>query len=218
MNKVNTERLLKSAWGLAIFTVFYNLIEGLVSVYFGIGDDSLTLFGFGIDSFVETISATGICYMIYRMRKYPERNKSQFEILALKITGWCFYLLALTLIVSGALSIINETKPTTTIPGLVISSVSIISMILLIKFKKSVGRKLNSAPILADANCNLVCVYMSIILLISSGLYEIFRIGYIDILGAIGIIYFSIKEGREAFEKARGINCSCHDNCEIIKK
>lgn len=36
------------------------------------------------------------------------------------------------------------------------------------------------------------------------------EIGFIDILGTIGIIYFSVKEGKESFEKAKGIHaCSC---------
>ena len=42
----------RSSW-LAGFTIAYNLLEGLVSVYFGAQDEALTLFGFGVDSFIE---------------------------------------------------------------------------------------------------------------------------------------------------------------------
>jgi hypothetical protein len=38
---------------LAFFTIFYNTLEGLVSIYLGVQDEALTLFGFGIDSFIE---------------------------------------------------------------------------------------------------------------------------------------------------------------------
>ena len=86
-------------------------------------------------------------------------------------------------------------------------------MIILIRTKKVIGRKLNSAPIIADANCNLICVYMSIVVLVSSGLFEIFRLGYFDLLGTAGIIYFSIKEGLESFEQARN-NGHCED-CKV---
>ena len=66
------------------------------------------------------------------------------------------------------------------------------------------------APILAVANCIWVCIYMSIVLLISSLIYEITGLGYMDSIGTIGILYFSVKEGIEAFEKARGIDtCNC---------
>jgi divalent metal cation (Fe/Co/Zn/Cd) transporter len=78
--------------------------------------------------------------------------------------------------------------------------------------KKSVGRKLDSDPIIADANCTKVCVYMSIVLLISSLIYELTGFAYADAIGAAGLIYFSINEGREAFEKAKGKECCC-DHC-----
>ena len=33
------------------------------------------------------------------------------------------------------------------------------------------------------------------------------------LFGAIGLVWFSVKEGKEAFEKAEGKECSCHDDC-----
>ena len=56
----------KWASSLALITVFYNLLEGIVSVFFGIQDGAVTLFGFGVDSFVEVISGIGIWHMIRR--------------------------------------------------------------------------------------------------------------------------------------------------------
>ena len=61
--------LLKFAIFLAILTVFYNLIEGLASVYLGLYNDSLALFGFGLDSFVEVISGIGIWHMVLRIKQ-----------------------------------------------------------------------------------------------------------------------------------------------------
>ena len=75
--------------------------------------------------------------------------------------------------------------------------------------KKSVGNRLHSEPIISDSNCTKVCVYMSIVLLIASLIYEITGFAYADAIGAAGLIYFSISEGKEAFEKAKGINCGC---------
>jgi len=47
--------LYKRASLLAIITIVYNLVEGIVSVFFGAADETLSLFGFGIDSFVEVL-------------------------------------------------------------------------------------------------------------------------------------------------------------------
>ena len=51
----------------------------------------------------------------------------------------------------------------------------------------------------------MVCIYMSIVLLVSSLIYQFTGFGLIDSLGAAGLIYFSINEGRESFEKAKGV-------------
>jgi len=205
------DKLFSWALTLAILTVVYNVIEGLVSIYFGIKDETLTLFGFGVDSFVETISAIGVTQMVIRIKKNPTSDRGQFEILALKITGWCFYALVLVLTVSAVYNLIEGHQPTSTTSGVVIASISILAMWVLIRTKISLGKKLDSAPIISDAKCNQVCLYMSLILLASSGLWWLWQIPYIDTAGTAGLVYFSIKEGREAFEKAKGIAC---EDCE----
>jgi divalent metal cation (Fe/Co/Zn/Cd) transporter len=75
-----------------------------------------------------------------------------------------------------------------------------------------VGRALNSQPILSDANCTMVCVYMSLVLLGSSLIYELTGFGFVDSIGALGLIWFSYSEGREAFEKAAGMEYDCGDD------
>lgn len=196
---------------LAIFTVLYNIAEGLVSIFFGISDEALTLFGFGVDSFIEVMSGIGILAMVIRIRQNPDTPRSQFEVTALRVTGTAFYLLAVGLGVTAIYNLFSGHKPETTLPGLIISVISIAMMWLLVAGKRKIGRTLNSLPILADANCTLVCIYMSVVLLASSLIFELTGFGFVDSIGALGLIYFSVKEGREAFEKARGIECSCED-------
>lgn len=196
---------------LAIFTVLYNIAEGLISIFFGISDEALTLFGFGVDSFIEVMSGIGILAMVIRIRQNPDTPRSQFEVTALRVTGTAFYLLAVGLGVTAIYNLFSGHKPETTLPGLIISVISIAMMWLLVAGKRKVGRALNSLPILADANCTLVCIYMSVVLLASSLIFELTGFGFVDSIGALGLIYFSVREGREAFEKARGIECSCED-------
>jgi divalent metal cation (Fe/Co/Zn/Cd) transporter len=82
----------------------------------------------------------------------------------------------------------------------------------LVAAKRKVGRTLNSQPILSDANCTMVCIYMSVVLLISSLIYELTGFGFVDSIGALGLIWFSYSEGKEAFEKAAGMECACEDD------
>ncbi len=200
----------KIAFGLALFTILYNILEGLISTYLGFEDESLALFGFGSDSFIEVISGLGIAHMIIRIKNNPNSNRDDFEKTALKITGFAFYILVVGLVITSVYNIWTGHKPLTTFWGVVISAISILVMWILVLWKRKVGNKLNSAPILADANCTLVCVYMSIILLLSSGIYEIFKIPYIDSIGTLGLAYFAFKEGKECFEKAKNeVHCCC---------
>lgn len=190
---------------LALFTIFYNLVEGLVSIFFGVSDETLTLFGFGVDSFIEVLSGIGILAMVLRIRQHPDTPRSQFEKTALRMTGMAFYLLVLGLAITAVYNVITGHKPATTLPGLVISIVSIAIMWILVLGKRKVGRALNSQPILSDANCTMVCIYMSIVLLISSLVYEFTGFGFVDSIGALGLIWFSYSEGKEAFEKASSL-------------
>ncbi len=196
---------------LAIFTVFYNIAEGLISIFFGISDEALTLFGFGVDSFIEVMSGAGILAMVIRIQQNPNTSRTRFEITALRVTGTAFYLLVLGLGATAIYNFFTGHKPATTLPGLIISIISIAMMWLLVTGKRRVGRALNSTPILADANCTMVCIYMSIVLLASSLIYKLTGFGFIDSIGALGLIYFSVKEGREAFDKANGLECDCED-------
>jgi divalent metal cation (Fe/Co/Zn/Cd) transporter len=200
------------AFWLALFTILYNLAEGLVSVFFAAQDEALTLFGFGVDSFIEVLSGIGILAMVLRIRHNTSREQSRFERTALRVTGLSFYLLAAGLAVTTIYTLFNAHKPESTLPGIIISVFSIAIMWLLLLGKRKIGHALHSAPILADANCTLVCIYMSLVLLASSFIYQITGFGFADSLGAIGLIYFSFHEGKEAFEKAAGIECQCEDN------
>ncbi len=203
------QNLYKKAFLLSLFTIFYNIIEGIVSMFFGYSDETLALFGFGVDSFIEVMSGVGISMMIIRIRRHPESSKSKFEIRALKTTSVAFYLLSAGLLVGIALNIISHHKPETTLWGVIISIISIVVMTCLMNAKKVVGKQLNSGPIISDANCTKVCVYMSIVLLLSSLIYELTGFAYADLIGTVGLIYFSISEGKEAFEKAKGEESKC---------
>lgn len=194
--------LYKRAYILSLFTIFYNIIEGLISMILGYFDETLVLFGFGVDSFIEVLSGLGIAIMITRIRKNPESEISLPEVAALRITGASFYLLSAGLLAGIIINLASGHKPETTFWGVIISVISIIVMIWLMQAKMKTGKELGSEAIIADANCTKVCVYMSLVLLISSLIYEFTGFAYADSIGAAGLVYFSFTEGKEAFEKA----------------
>jgi len=205
-----TEQQYNIAFSLSVFTIVFTFFEGIFSAYFGVRDETFTLLGFGVGSFVEVISGIGIAHMIIRIRVDKNSNRDNFEKIALKVTGLSFYILTFGLLVTGTYNIIANRKPDSTIWGLIISVISIIAMWILARKKMYVGKKLNSKAVIADAGCTKVCIYSSVIVLISSGLYEIFKLPYIDSIGTFGLAYFAFSEGKECFHMAKSdALCGC---------
>lgn len=198
---------------LSYITIGYNAVEGVVSTFFGASDETLALFGFGLDSFVEVLSGVGIAHMIYRMRRNPVNERDGFEITALKITGTAFYILTTGLVVGAVLAIVYRSEPKTTLAGIIIAVLSILTMYFLYREKMKVGEKLDSQPIISDAKCTKTCFYLSFILLASSLIYELWEIPYVDALGSLGIAWYAWKEGKEAFENARSKSLNCNSDC-----
>ncbi len=198
---------------LSFITIGYNLLEGIVSTFYGASDETLALFGFGLDSFVEVLSGIGIAHMIYRMKRNPVVERDSFEITALKVTGTALYILTAGLVIGAILAVINKSEPDTTLAGIIIAVLSILTMYFLYREKIKVGQQLDSQPIISDAKCTKTCFYLSFILLASSLLYELWQIPYVDALGSLGIAWYAWKEGREAFENARSKSLSCSSDC-----
>lgn len=210
----NKRTFYKYATALALITIFYNLAEGAVSIFFGIEDETVALFGFGVDSFVEVISGVAVWHMILRLKRYGDESRDRFEKTALKVTGTAFYILTVGLVITSVINLYEGHKPDTTLWGIIVATISIITMSLLIHYKVRIGTRFNSPALLADAACTKACLYLSVVLLLSGVGYELTGIGMIDSLGAMGIAVFSFREGREAFGKAKGESCcGCGSGC-----
>jgi divalent metal cation (Fe/Co/Zn/Cd) transporter len=209
-------RLYHWAYLMAVITIAYNIVEGVVSVSFGLDDETMALFGFGLDSFVEVISGVGIWHMIRRLRNnHKNTNPDHFEQQALRVTGTAFYLLTAGLVIVATVNLVYGHKPETTMWGIIVSVVSILTMWALMHYKLKVGRELDSQAIIADANCTKTCLYLSLVLLLASSGYELTGIGSLDSIGTIVIAWLAFREGREAFQKAAGkMTCGCQGKCQ----
>lgn len=213
MEAKDRENLLDRANFLTLFTIGFNFIEGIVSMALGTSGETLALFGFGVDSFIEVMSAVGVWHMIWRIRNNGGESRDAFEQRALKITGLGFYILASGLILTASVNLVQRHKPETTLWGIVVSVVSISFMWLLIHYKMKVGTALNSPAILADAASSRACFYLSLVLLLASLGFQLTGIGSLDAIGALVIALLAGKEGRESFSKAKGMSCRCEGKC-----
>jgi divalent metal cation (Fe/Co/Zn/Cd) transporter len=165
VHQAERDTLIAKANHLAILTIGYNFVEGIVSMVIGGGDETLGLFGFGVDSFIEVISAVGIWHMIRRIRNNQGETLDSFEQRSLRITGGAFYALTIGLILMAVLNLVRQHRPETTLWEIVVSLVSMSFMWLLIHHKTRVGAALNSRRFwpmqLAQRpvyNCTLFCL------------------------------------------------------------
>jgi divalent metal cation (Fe/Co/Zn/Cd) transporter len=144
---------------LEYFTVTWNSLEGLVALTAGALAGSISLVGFGIDSFVEVTSGT---VLLWRMSVDADvRSRERNERLSLKIVGVCFLALAGYVGYESVSDLIYKKTPEHSLPGIVLACVSLGVMPILSRAKKKVGQELGSTAMHADARQTDFCVYLS---------------------------------------------------------
>ena len=78
---------------LEYFTIAWNSFEGLIAVGAGVVAGSVSLVGFGMDSFIEVTSGATL---LWRMSVDSEvESRERNEKLSLRIVGVCFIALAI---------------------------------------------------------------------------------------------------------------------------
>src|ERR1700730_13078768 len=190
---------------LEYFTIAWNSLEGLVAVVAGAVAGSISLVGFGIDSFIEVTSGS---VLLWRVSLDAEVHRRELnERRALRIVGACFLLLAAYIAYESVLDLWSRRAPDHSIPGIILACVSLIVMPLLSRAKRKVGRALGSAAMHADAKQTEFCTYLSAILLAGLLLNAFFGLWWADPVAALIMVTIIAKEGIEGL---RGKVC---DDC-----
>lgn len=190
---------------LEYFTIAWNALEGLVAVVAGAIAGSISLVGFGIDSFVEVTSGS---VLLWRMSVDAELHRRELnERRALRIVGVCFLLLAAYIAYESATDLWSRRAPEHSIPGIVLACVSLIVMPLLSRAKRKVGRALGSAAMHADAKQTEFCTYLSAILLAGLLLNALFGLWWADPVAALIMVPIIATEGIEGLQSKACNEC-----------
>lgn len=189
---------------LEYFSILWNVLEGLVAVIAGLMAGSISLVGFGIDSFIEVTSAS---VLLWRMSvdadiALRERN----ERVALKIVGGSFLALSAYIGYESVADLVRRQAPEHSLPGIVLACASLLVMPLLSRAKRKVGTALGSAAMHADAKQTDFCVYLSAILLVGLLLNALFGLWWADPAAALAMVPIIAREGLEGL---RGEGCRC---------
>ena len=211
-----SNRLVRRAIALSWFTIVYNLVEGAVSIAFGVSDDSVSLMGFGLDSLVEVASGAVVLWR-FRGELGQHSVSRDRERRATRLIGWFFIVLGVGTAAASAVQLLKGAHPETSLPGFVVASISLTFMYFLWRAKYQVAVGLGSTTMKKDALCSAACIKLSVVLLLGSLLYMVApALWWADGVAAMVLSVFIIKEGLETTGFIKG-DCCTHE-CEEASK
>lgn len=180
-------------------TITWNVIEGVIALAAGGAASSAALIGFGLDSFVEVLSAAAVAW------QFSARDPETRERAALRVIAIAFFALAAYVAIDAVLALIGLREPEHSVVGIVLAAVSLAVMPLLSWAERRTGRELGSASAVADSKQTLLCAYLSAAVLL--GLVAHAALGWVwaDAIAALAIAVFAVREGVEAW---RGDACT----------
>ena len=185
----------------------WNAVEGVVAIGAGIATGSVSLIGFGADSFIEVISAVAL---LWRLRKAgPEATEASAEgrgaaeKWALYLVAATFFLLAAYLTYEAIGALLTGEGPEDSTVGLVLLVVSLLVMPTLAYGKQRTGGEMGSEALKANAVETWVCSYLSLALLVGVGLNAALGWWWADPAGALAMMPVILWQGLETFGEAR---------------
>ncbi len=192
------EKYRKKALLLSFATVGYNLIEGIAAVSVGVVTNSSALLGFGLDSFIESLSGS---VMIWRFGKSrTEADEERVEQKAQKLVAYTFFILGAYVLFDASKQLLTHQEPEKSLFGIVVALLSLFIMPALTLAKYRTGKQLKSKSLIADSKQTLACVIMSVTLLFGVGLNYVFGFWWADPVAGIAIAILLFHEGKEALE------------------
>ena len=190
-------KLQKRALNLSYFTIIYNIAEGILSIFAGLLAGSISLVGFGLDSFVESLSAVVMVWRFKKHGKISENEEKEVEKRALRYVAYTFFILGIYVLYESLKKLYMREIPDPSLFGILIATASIIVMPILFYMKYETARALGSKSLIADSKQTLACLFLSFALLIGLLMNYIYRFWQADPLIGVLIAIFLIKEGYE---------------------
>lgn len=192
---------------LSWLTVCYNIVEGVVAIAFGAAAGSIALVGFGLDSFVESLSGSVMIWRFSQHGRLTQEQERRVEHRAVKLVGWTFFVLAAYIAFEAARKLITREMPEPSLPGIIIALFSTVTMPTLFLLKRRTARAIGSHSLAADSKQTLACCLMSVALLAGLLLNQVWGIWYADPIAGLAIAAWLVKEGVETVRS--GELCSC---------
>jgi divalent metal cation (Fe/Co/Zn/Cd) transporter len=183
------------ALSLAYFTVGYNILEGVISIFAGSLASSIALIGFGFDSFIESLSGIVMIWRFRKSGKISVEEEEEVEKRAAKLIAYSFFILGAYVLYESGKKLYLHEIPSPSLLGIIIAIASIIIMPILFYMKYQTGKAIGSRSLIADSKETLACMFLSIALLIGLVLNYAYRLWQADPIVGFVIVIYLMKEG-----------------------
>jgi len=182
-------------------TIGWMVVEGGVGLAAGIDASSIALVAFGLDSLIEITAAAALLRRLRFEWSVGRGNAGQVaraDRAASRVVGWSLLALAVYATLTAGYDLWAQNVPAASIAGLALAAATLVVMPLLIRSKLRLAAALDSRALRSDAMCGIVCVWMAGTLLLGLGVRAVFGWWWADPVAALALVYFIVREGREA--------------------
>lgn len=198
--------LIREAFRLEWLTIGWMTIEAAVSIAAGLTAGSLVVLAFGLDSLIELASAGMLMWRLSVELRHGQKFSERAERMASRVGGGLLFALAIYVTVAALWRLWTQTGEGFSWPGLVVALIAIPTMRYLARRKIAIAEKIGSRALRADAMEAVTCGWLSFVVVISLAAQWIAGAWWIDAVGSLAIVWFLIREGREAWS---GDDCCC---------
>ena len=193
-------RLVRQAFRLEWLTIGWMAIEGAVAVVSGVAAHSLSLLAFGVDSVIELISAGVLLWRLAVELRRGEEFSEAAERTASRIGGALLFALAAYVVADAGWTLWQREGQAFSLPGLIVALIALPTMYALGRAKLRLAEQLGSRALRADAIESAACFYLSGAVIIGLVAQWILGAWWIDAVTSLAIVYFLVREGREAWQ------------------
>ena len=198
--------LIREAFRLEWLTIGWMTIEAVVSIAAGLTAGSLVVLAFGLDSLIELASAGVLMWRLSVELRHGQKISERAEHIASRVGGGLLFALAIYVTIAALWRLWTGTGEEFSWPGLIVALIAIPTMRYLAHRKIAIAEKIGSRALRADAMEAVTCGWLSFVVVISLAVQWTASAWWIDSVGSLAIVWFLIKEGREAWS---GNDCCC---------
>ncbi len=192
------ERLIRQAFRLEWLTLGWMAIEAVVAVWSGVMAHSLSLTAFGLDSVIELASAGVLIWRLMGELRLGREISENIEQTARRIAGVLLLALSVYVVAAAGWSLWRGHGQAFSWPGLAIALLATPVMLWLVRRKRELAERLGSRALRADAAEGVACLWLSLVVVVGFIAQLIFAAWWIDALASLAIVWFLVREGREA--------------------